>query len=157
MASYNRIVLLGNLTRDPQLSYTPSNTAVCKFGLATNHRFRDKEGNTREDTCFVDCTVFGRAGETFNQYMSKGRPVLIEGRLSWSQWTTPEGDKRSKHEVIVDNFQFVGGGGRGGDAGAADGETGAAAGNRAPARAAAAGSRAPEYDDAPAPVDDVPF
>lgn len=155
MASYNRIVLLGNLTRDPQLSYTPGNVAVCKFGLATNHRFRDREGNTREDTCFVDCTVFGRAGETFNQYMSKGRSVLIEGRLSWSQWTTPEGDKRSKHEVIVDNFQFVGGGrGEGGDA---EGSPG----GRAPVRAASGSAgpgREPGREEPPPPTDDdVPF
>ena len=81
MASYNRIVLVGNLTRDPQLSYTPSNTAVCKFGIATNHKFKDRDGQQSEEVCFVDCTVFGRAGETFNQYMSKGRTVLVEGRL----------------------------------------------------------------------------
>ncbi len=110
MASFNRIILVGNLTRDPQLSYTPNNTAICKFGIATNNKWKDKEGNAREETCFVDCVVFGRAGETFNQYMTKGRPVLIEGRLKLDQWTTPEGDKRSKHEVIVENFTFLGGG-----------------------------------------------
>jgi single-strand DNA-binding protein len=105
MASFNRIILVGNLTRDPQLSYTPSNVAVCKFGIATNHKWKD-----REETCFVDCTLFGKGGEVFNQYMGKGRSVLIEGRLKLDQWTTPEGDKRSKHEVIVENFTFLGGG-----------------------------------------------
>lgn len=113
MSSYNRIVLVGNLTRDPQLSYTPSNIAVCKFGIATNRKWKDRDGNLREEVCFVDCTVFGRAGETFNQYMAKGRLVLVEGRLQFNQWTTPEGDKRSKHEVVVDNFTFLGGGGSG--------------------------------------------
>ncbi len=106
--SYNRIVLIGNLTRDPELSYTPANTAVCKFGIATNHKWRTKDGEDREDVCFVDCTLFGRSGEAFNQYMAKGRPVLIEGRLQLSQWTTPDGDKRSKHGVLVDNFTFLG-------------------------------------------------
>ena len=144
MASFNRIVLMGNLTRDPQLSYTPSNTAVCKFGLATNHKWNDREGNSREEVCFVDCTVFGRRGEVVNQYMSKGRPILVEGRLSLNQWTTPEGDKRSKHEVVVDNFTFVGsagGGGGGGCRGAAD-----------------AGSSGPGHDEPPPPTDDdIPF
>ncbi len=88
MASYNRIVLVGNLTRDPQLSYTPANTAVCKFGIATNRTFRDRDGNSREDVCFVDCTLFGRGAEVFNQYMSKGRSVLVEVLLLFSQWTT---------------------------------------------------------------------
>lgn len=115
MASYNRIVLVGNLTRDPQLSYTPANTAVCKFGIATNRTFRDRDGNSREEVCFVDCTLFGRGGEVFQQYMAKGRTVLVEGRLQFQQWSTPEGDKRSKHEVIVENFTFLGG--RGGEAG----------------------------------------
>ena len=117
MASYNRIVLVGNLTRDPQLSYTPNNTAICKFGIATNRKWKDREGNAREDVCFVDCALFGKSAETFNQYMSKGRPVLVEGRLTLNQWTTPEGEKRSKHEVFVENFTFLGGG-RGSDAAA---------------------------------------
>ncbi len=112
MASYNRIVLMGNLTRDPELSYTPSNTAVCKIRLATNHKWRDREGNTREEVCFVDCTIFGKGGETFNQYMTKGRSVLLDGRLKYDQWTNAEGEKKSKHEVIVENFTFVGGGRR---------------------------------------------
>lgn len=150
MASYNRIVLMGNLTRDPQLSYTPANTAVCKFGIATNRKWRDRDGETREEVCFVDCTVFAKGAEVFNQYMSKGRSVLVEGRLQFQQWTTPEGDKRSKHEVIVENFTFVGGrGGEGGGRGAP-----AAAGG-APA---AAGATGPGYDEPSPPTDnDIPF
>ncbi len=109
MASYNRVVLMGNLTRDPQLSYTPANTAMCKFGLATNRKWKDRDGNLQEEVCFVDCTLFGRGAETFNQYMAKGRGVLVEGRLQYDQWTTPEGDKRSKHVVVVETFTFVGG------------------------------------------------
>jgi single-strand DNA-binding protein len=142
MASYNRVVLVGNLTRDPQLSYTPANTAVCKFGIATNRAWKDRDGNTREEVCFIDCTVFGRPAETFNQYMGKGRQVLVEGRLHLDQWTTPEGQKRSKHEVVVENFTFLGGG-RGG------------AGDGAPATASASGSRPEDVD--PASGDNIPF
>lgn len=138
MGSYNRVVLVGNLTRDPQLSYTPANTAVCKFGIATNRTFKDRDGNSREEVCFVDCTVFGRAGETFNQYMSKGRPVLVEGRLHFSQWTTPEGEKRSKHEVVVENFTFLGSG-RGGEGAGAPAAAGSAE--------SGSGSPAPPSDD----------
>lgn len=146
MASYNRIVLVGNLTRDPQLSYTPANTAVCKFGIATNRKWRDREGADREDVCFVDCVLFGRSAETFNQYMAKGRPVLIEGRLTLNQWTTPEGEKRSRHEVFVENFQFLGGGRPG---------EGARAGAGAEARSAG-GTAEYDHDSVP-PDDDVPF
>jgi len=109
MASFNRVILLGNLTRDPELTYTPSNTAVCKFGLAANRRWKDQSGETRETVCFVDCTLFGRGAETFKQYMAKGRSVLVEGRLDYQSWTAQDGTKRSKHEVIVESFQFVGG------------------------------------------------
>ena len=147
MASYNRIILVGNLTRDPQLSYTPNNVAICKFGIATNHKRKDREGNLREEVCFVDCVVFGKAGETFNQYMAKGRPVLVEGRLKLDQWTSPEGDKRSKHEVVVENFTFLGGrpdGGRTED--------------HAPAGAAQAAVPAGTSDGPPPPSDtDIPF
>ena len=149
MASYNRIVLMGNLTRDPQLSYTPANTAVCKFGIATNRKWRDREGETREEVCFVDCTLFGKGAEVFNQYMSKGRGALIEGRLQFQQWTTPEGDKRTKHEVVVENFTFVGGRGDGGGRGA---------GEAASRAAASPGASGPGYDEPPPPSDDnIPF
>jgi single-strand DNA-binding protein len=154
MASFNRIILVGNLTRDPQLSYTPSNVAICKFGIATNHKWRDREGNTREEVCFVDCTAFGKAGETFNQYMAKGRPVLVEGRLKLDQWTTPEGDKRSKHEVVVDNFTFLGGR----DGGSPNGERSAPQARTAAPATAGAPRTGPGYDEPPPPSDDnIPF
>ncbi|MBU0717813.1 MAG: single-stranded DNA-binding protein [Planctomycetes bacterium] len=147
MAGYNRVVLMGNLTRDPQLSYTPSNTALCKFGLASGRKWKDRDGNMQDEVCFVDCTIFGRSAETFNQYMSKGRPVLLEGRLSYQQWTTPEGTKRSKHEVIVERFTFVGG--RGADEGGGGDDFGNTA--SAPAGAAAGSMPPPPVDD------DIPF
>ena len=148
MASFNKIILVGNLTRDPQLSYTPANTAVCKFGIATSRRWKDRDGNDREDVCFVDCTLFAKSAEVFNQYMKKGRPVLVEGRLQFQQWTTPEGDKRSKHEVIVDNFTFLGS--RGDDVAGRGGDTNAAV----PATAGVSGGG---YEAPPPTGDEIPF
>ncbi len=107
MASYNKILMMGNLTRDPQLSYTPSQTPVVDFGLATNRRWTAQDGNQREETCFVDCRAFGRMAENINKYLTKGRPVFIEGRLTFDSWTAQDGSKRSKHRVTVENFQFL--------------------------------------------------
>jgi len=114
MASFNKVLLMGNLTRDPQLSYTPNQTAVVDFGLATNRRWTGQDGSQREETCFVDCTAFGRQAENINKYLSKGRPVFIEGRLKFDSWTAQDGTKRSKLKVTVENFQFLPGGGGGG-------------------------------------------
>jgi len=107
MAGFNKIFLMGNLTRDPQLSYTPSQTAVVDFGLATNRRWTSRDGEQREDTCFVDCRAFGRLAENINKYLTKGRPVFVEGRLTFESWTTQDGAKRSRHRVTVENFQFL--------------------------------------------------
>ena len=109
MANFNRVLLLGNLTRDPQLSYTPSQTAVVDFGIAVNRRWTSQDGNQREETCFVDCRAFGRTAENINKYCRKGRPLFIEGRLTYDTWTGQDGTKRSKHRVTVLGFQFIGG------------------------------------------------
>jgi len=109
MANYNKILLIGNLTRDPQLSYLPSQTAVVEFGLAVNRRWKSREGEAREETCFVDCRAFGRTAENINKYTSKGRPLFVEGRLTFDSWTAADGTKRSRHRVTVENFQFLGG------------------------------------------------
>ena len=109
MASYNKVILMGNLTRDPQLRYLPSNMAVCDIGLAVNRRWRDKDGNQKEEVCFVDVTAWGKQAEIINQYMTKGRPLLVEGHLRLDTWTGQDGQKRSKHTVVVETFQFVGG------------------------------------------------
>ena len=107
MASSNRVILLGNLTRDPQLSYTPNQTAVVDFGLATNRRWTAQDGSQREETCFVDCRAFGRTAENINKFMRKGRLIFVEGRLTFDSWTAQDGSKRSKHRVTVDNVQFM--------------------------------------------------
>lgn len=109
MASFNRVLLLGNLTRDPELTYLPSQTPVVEFGLATNRRWRGQDGEQREEVCFVDCRVFGRQAEVINQYCHKGKPLFIEGHLRLDQWTAQDGGKRSKLYVVVDNFQLLGG------------------------------------------------
>lgn len=159
MASFNKVILLGNLTRDPQLKYLPSNTAVCEIGLAVNHRWRDKDGNQREEVCFVDASCFGRGGEIINQYMTKGRPILIEGRLKLDSWTAQDGTKRSKHTVVVDNFTFVGG--REGAAGGMEGGGAPAAARGGAVAAQGGGSQFAETPAAeeqpPAGYDDIPF
>ncbi len=157
MASFNKVILMGNLTRDPQLRYLPSNMAVCDFGLAVNRRWRDKDGNQKEEVCFVDVAAFGRQGETINQYMAKGRSILIEGHLRLESWTGQDGQKRSKHSVTVENFTFVGsrgdapGGGAPADRGAPE---------RAPVERSRGGAPAGGYepDEMPPPAgEDIPF
>jgi single-strand DNA-binding protein len=108
MATLNRVYLMGNLTRDPELRYTPSGTAVASFGLAVNRRYRHGE-EWKEETCFVDVAVFGRQAETVSEYLSKGRQALVEGRLTWRSWEADDGTRRSKHEVVAQNVQFIGG------------------------------------------------
>lgn len=118
MASYNKVILLGNLTRDPQLSYTPNQTAVVDFGLATNRKWTSQDGSTRDETCFVDCRMFGRRAEVVNKYLKKGNPLFVEGRLTFSSWEAQDGSKKSKLRVTVENFEFIGGGqGGGGNSG----------------------------------------
>lgn len=109
MAGYNKVLLMGNLTRDPQLSYTPTQTAVVDFGIAVNRRWTGQDGQQREDTCFVDCRAFGKQAETISKFLTKGRAVFIEGRLTYETWTAQDGSKRSKHRVTVESFQFLGG------------------------------------------------
>lgn len=111
MASINKVLLLGNLTRDPQLSYTPNQTAVVDFGMATNRKWVGQDGSQREETCFVDCRMFGKRAEVINKYCKKGNPLFIEGRLTFDSWEAQDGSKRSKLRVTVENFEFMGGGG----------------------------------------------
>jgi single-strand DNA-binding protein len=122
--NYNKVLLLGNLTRDIELKHTPSNMAIGNLGLAVNRRWTSPEGEKKEETTFVDCEAYGKTAETMAKYLSKGRSVFIEGRLKLDQWTDKnDGTKRSKLKVVVDTFQFVesagSGGGGGGGGGAA--------------------------------------
>ena len=115
MANFNKIFLIGNLTRDPQLSYLPSQTPVVDFGLAVNRRYRSREGEQKNETCFIDCRAFSKRAETINKYLTKGSPLMVEGRLTFDSWTSQDGTKKSKHRVTVENFQFLGGGRSGGN------------------------------------------
>ncbi|MBI3014097.1 MAG: single-stranded DNA-binding protein [Candidatus Tectomicrobia bacterium] len=106
MAGLNRIFLLGNLTRDPELRYTPNGTPVSTFGLAVNRRYKQGE-EWKEEVCFVDIVVYGRQAKSCGEFLSKGRLAFIEGRLQWRSWETEDGQKRSKHEVVAMNVQFL--------------------------------------------------
>ncbi|MFW6133742.1 MAG: single-stranded DNA-binding protein [Planctomycetota bacterium] len=174
MANYNKVLLIGNLTRDPQMTFLPSQTPVTEIGLAVNRRWRGQDGEQREETCFVDCKAFGRQAEVLNQYMSKGRQLLIEGRLQLDTWEGKDGQKRSKHRVVIERFQFLDGGGSGGghtartgsqgggrqqrprstpqqqDPGGGSGESGGGDGN-------AGGPPDQQYDENQGPGDDIPF
>ncbi|HEX40890.1 MAG TPA: single-stranded DNA-binding protein [Phycisphaerales bacterium] len=141
MANFNKVLLMGNLTRDPQLTYLPSQTPVVDFGLAINRKWTGQDGSAREETCFVDCRAFGRPAETINKYLKKGQPLFVEGRLTFDQWTAQDGSKKSKHRVTVENFQFLGGGGGGSQRGAGGGDVSDDMGSQVP----------------PIPHDDIPF
>jgi len=115
MSSYNKVILMGNLTRDPELRYTQSNMPICKIGLAVNRRFKDgQSGEWREEPTFVDVTIFGKRGEAFAKYHTKGKPAFIEGELRLDNWEDQQGQKRSKLYVVGNEWQFVGSGGGGG-------------------------------------------
>jgi single-strand DNA-binding protein len=151
MANFNKVLLMGNLTRDPQLSYLPSQTPVVDFGLAINRKWTSKEGQSKEEVCFVDCRAFGRPAETLNKYMRKGRPLFVEGRLSFEQWTAQDGTKKSRHRVVVENFQFLGGPGGPGAPGA-EAQAGSepdAQGQTEPDSGGPANSGRPAGDDIP--------
>jgi single-strand DNA-binding protein len=106
MASLNKVMLLGNLTRDPELRYAPNGTPVANFGMAINRRYRQGE-EWREEVCYIDIVTFGRQAETVGEYLSKGNLAMIEGRLQWRSWETEDGQKRSKHEVVANHVQFM--------------------------------------------------
>lgn len=146
--SFNKVILMGNLTRDVEIRHTPSNTAVGNFGLAVNRRYRTQSGENREEVTFVDCEAWGRTAEVMSQYLSKGRPVMIEGRLKLDQWEDKNGGgKRSKLSVVVENFQFVDSG-QGGSGGGGGGGGGSYAG---------AGSRSGGGADIDVDPSDIPF
>lgn len=116
MPSLNKVYLMGNLTRDPDLRYTPSGQAVCDLGLAVNRRFQ-VNGNDREESCFIDVVVWGKTAENVKQYLEKGSLVLVEGRLQFDQWEDQSGAKRSRHRVVAEVVQFLNGRRGGGEGG----------------------------------------
>jgi single-strand DNA-binding protein len=156
MANFNKVILAGNLTRDPELRYTPKGTAVAEFGLAINRSWKSDTGETQEETTFVDIAAYGRTAEVIGQYLKKGRPLLVEGRLRLDTWDDKQtGQKRSKLRVVCEGFQFLDSGNR---AGGAEAPAAPAASRPRPAAAApATAAAAPADAEAPPPEDDVPF
>jgi single-strand DNA-binding protein len=108
MANVNKVILIGNLTRDPELRYTPSGTAVAKFGMAINRTWKSQTGEKKEEVCFVDCQAWARGAELISEYCHKGSQLFIEGRLQLDSWEGKDGQKRSKLLVVVENSQFLG-------------------------------------------------
>src|SRR4051812_35324546 len=122
MANINRVVLVGNLTRDPELRTTPSGTSVCKLRLAVNSRTKGADGQWADKPNYFDVTVWGNQAESCSQYLSKGRPVGVDGRLDWREWDAQDGTKRQAVEIIAESVQFLGGGAaRGGGPGGGGG------------------------------------
>lgn len=172
MANYNKVILMGNLTRDPELRYTSSNLPVAQIGLAVNDRVKNRQTEQWEERAnFFNCVAFGRTAEVLNQYLRKGRPLFIEGQLRYDSWEDKEtGAKRSKVEVVINNFEFIDGrggddapgGSRGGSGGGGDGDSGGNYGGGGGGgysggggqRPAPPGPSGPPIDD---PGDDIPF
>lgn len=110
MPSFNRVLLMGHLTRDPELKFLPSQTPVTEFGLAVNRKYKTAAGEAKEDVCFVDCTAFAKTAELISQYFTKGKPIFLSGRLKFDSWEDRQGGgKRSKLTVVVEEFQFIDG------------------------------------------------
>ncbi len=162
MANFNKVILMGNLTRDPELRYTPKGTAVAKFGLAVNRTWRTETGETKEEVTFVDIDVFGRTAESVSQYMRKGSPLLVEGRLKLDTWEDKQTQqKRSKLGVVAETVQFIGAP-RSADGSASEPSAPPPPRPRPAAPAPPAPAKpvepSPGHDDAPPPEeDDVPF
>jgi single-strand DNA-binding protein len=123
MANVNKVILIGNLTRDPEFKLLPSQMPVCEIGMAINRKWTGQDGIKKEETTFVDCTSFGKTAELISKYVKKGDPLFVDGRLKLDQWEAQDGTKRSKMRVVIENFQFLNRGpGAGGQAGYAPGE-----------------------------------
>jgi single-strand DNA-binding protein len=154
MASFNKVILAGNLTRDPELRYTPKGLAIAKIGLAVNRTWKNEAGETKEEVTFVDVDSFGRQAEVVAQYFRKGKPILLEGRLKLDQWDDKQtGQKRSRLGVVMEGFSFI-------DSGRTEGGSpaeGAARPRPASAPASAPAANGPEADVPPQEEDDVPF
>ena len=150
MANYNKVILIGNLTRDPELRYTPKGTALAKIGLAINRTWRNDAGESKEEVTFVDVEAWGRQAETISQYLKKGSPMMVEGRLRLDSWEDKQtNQKRSRLAVVLVGFQFLGGGGGGSQRDPSEGGKRSSPQPAAPEEAPGA--------ETPPPDDDVPF
>jgi single-strand DNA-binding protein len=151
MASLNKVLLMGNLTRDPEVRHTPKGTAVGDLAMAINMTYKAQDGTEKEEVCYVDVVVWGRQAETCRDYLTKGAPVFVEGRLQLDQWEGPEGEKKSRMRVRADRVQFLS---RSGGGAGARGPRSEGAGGGAPSEGGAPKQASPPRD---LPEDDVPF
>ena len=157
MANFNKVILAGNLTRDPELRYTPKGMAICKFGLALNRTWTTETGEKKEEVTFVDVDAFGRQAEVIAQFMKKGRPFLVEGRLKLEQWDDKQsGQKRSRLGVVLEGFSFLDSK-QGEGSGIPSAPSEAPRSRPAPPSAPAPANSAPAEDSGPPNEDDVPF
>jgi single-strand DNA-binding protein len=155
---FNKVILMGNLTRDPETRQTPSGQSVTNFSLAVNRTWKGQDGSNQEAVSYIDCVAWGRTGEVITQYMQKGRPILVSGRLDQRSWDQ-DGQKRSKVEVIVEDFNFVGGGEGGGFSGNSGGSSSSSS---APSPSSSSSSKADDVviediDDKPIDLSEIPF
>ena len=156
MGNFNKVLLLGNLTRDVEMRYTQGGTAIAKLGLAVNRKYAAQSGEMKEEVTYVDCTAFGKTAETLGKFVTKGRPLFIEGRLQYSTWEDKEsGAKRNKLDVVIEGFQFVDSGGSRGAPRADEGE--GQAPRRPQAQSGGQGGAAPEKGGEQVDYGDVPF
>ena len=145
---FSKVIIVGNITRDPELRTTPSGTQVCGFSVAVNRNYKDNSGEQKENVSFFDCSAWGKSGEIIAQYAKKGSGILVSGRLEQRSWEDKEGQKRSRVEIVVEDFNFVGGNGDGGNSG----------GSRGGSSAAAAADVAPDdISDEPIDLSEIPF
>jgi single-strand DNA-binding protein len=153
MANVNKVILIGNLTRDPEIKYTPKGTAVAELGLAINRVYTPEGGEKREETTFIDVTLWGRTAEVASEYAKKGQPIYVEGRLQLDTWEDKtSGQKRSKLKVVGDNIQLLGSKGGGGGGGSRGGED-----DGPPARPRPSGGGGSSRPPAQPEDDDIPF
>lgn len=157
--SFNKVILMGNLTRDVEVRALPSGLTVASFALAVNERFKDKEGGWQERANFIDCEMFGARAEAFAKYMSKGSPAFVEGKLRLDQWQDKDGNKRSKLKVVAENFEFVGSRGDSGSGGGGGGGGNyARSGSNSGSNSGSAGGYGGGNDSGPEiDHDDIPF
>ncbi len=143
---FSKVIIVGNITRDPELRSTPSGTQVCGFSVAVNRNYRDGSGEQKENVSFFDCSAWGKSGEIIAQYAKKGSGILVSGRLEQRSWEDKEGQKRSRVEIVVEDFNFIGGN-DGGASGSSKGASGAAASDVAP----------DDISDEPIDLSEIPF
>lgn len=162
MRGFNKVVLMGNLTRDPELRTTPNGNNVASFSLAVNRTWRNASGEQQEAVDYIDCNIWGKPAEIINQYMKKGSGILVSGRLQQRSWEQ-EGQKRSKVEVVVEDFNFVGGGGDGGSGGGGSYQGGSSNNSSSSSSSSSAPKKKSEdkkvedVGDEPINLDDIPF